>query len=61
MKNKIIAIVLVLILIVSFSGCLGPPATTEETDEKIKSKEEAADKTAEVGDDLEGLGGSLKD
>lgn len=62
MKEKIIAITLVLILIVSFSGCLGPePVQNITKDDKIDSKEKASDKTAEVSDDLEGLSGSLKD
>jgi uncharacterized lipoprotein YehR (DUF1307 family) len=59
--KKVIAGFLVLILIVSFSGCFERATPKEEKkEEKIESKEEASKTTAEVSEDIEGLSGSLK-
>ncbi len=61
--KKVIAVFLILVLIVSLTGCFQDPTPPpiEKDDEKIKSDEDASDKTAEIGDDLEGLSGTLKD
>ncbi|MBU2100267.1 hypothetical protein KKG83_03570 [Candidatus Micrarchaeota archaeon] len=58
--KKIIAIALVLILIVGFTGCFQEPPK-EEITKKIESDKEASDKKAEVSEDLDALGDSLKE
>ncbi len=56
--KKIIIGILILVLIVSFSGCF---EQTPEAKEKITSKEEASKTTVEISEDLDGLSGSLKE